>query len=95
MDILDLEEKSVYLRPEVSVYLACSLSSGENRAFKDDVLAQTATIFSNAGFAVRNPANHTPPGSPHSAAEVYLENTFHSINSDFIFFLRLGGFDHK
>jgi len=87
---IDLEDPRAYVCPKLSVYLACSLSSDENRVFKDEVLSTTARIFTEAGFEVYNPALHTPPGSPHTPSEVYFEDLFHPINSDFIFFLRLG-----
>jgi hypothetical protein len=87
---IDLEDTRTYVRPELSVYLACSLTSDERRSFKDDVLSSTAKVFADAGFKVHNPALHTAPGSPHSPSEVCFEDLFRTINADFIFFLRLG-----
>jgi len=87
---IDLEDPRAYVRPELSVYLACSLTSDEKRTFKDDVLSNTARVFTEAGFKVHNPAFHTPPGSPHTPSEVYFEDLFRTINADFIFFVRLG-----
>src|SRR5262249_22695714 len=57
---------------------------------KETVLRDTEHVFQEAGFSVYNPAGHTLPGSPHSAAEVYFEDLWHTINSDFICFVRLG-----
>src|SRR5438270_4944304 len=88
--VVDLEDAGIYVRPELSVYLACSLTSDEGRSFKDDVLSSTARIFAEAGFKVHNPALHTPPGSPHTPSEVCFEDLSRTINADFIFFLRLG-----
>src|SRR5262245_544423 len=88
---IDLEELGPYFRRNrLSVYLACSLTSGDDRAFKDEVLANTARIFAEAGFLVQNPADRTSPGSPHTYSEVYFEDLFLTIGADFIFFLRLG-----
>lgn len=88
--IVDIEDTQQYVRLPLSVYIACSLTSNENRIFKNGVLANTARIFEEAGFKVRNPGAHTPPGSPHLPTEVYFEDLFRTISSDFIFFLRLG-----
>lgn len=87
---IDVEDTRRYVRPQLSIYLACSLTSVENRTFKDEVLAKVARIFAEAGFKVHNPSLHTPPGSPHSPTEVYFEDLFRTIGADFIFFLRLG-----
>jgi hypothetical protein len=87
---IDVEDTCEYLRPQLSVYLACSLTSDQNRPFKDEVLGEVAQIFAEAGFDVHNPALHTPPGSPHLPSEVYFEDLYRTIGADFIFFLRLG-----
>lgn len=87
---MDLEDVSAYLRCPLSVYLACSLTSADNRAVKDRVLAKTERVFAEAGFKVYNPAARTPPGSPHTPCEVYFEDLFRTISADFVFFVRLG-----
>src|SRR5436305_9438761 len=87
---IDVEDPRGYVYPRLTVYLACSLTSTDNRSLKDEILVNTARIFSQAGFDVHNPALHTPPGSPHTPSEVYFEDLFHTINADFVFFIRLG-----
>jgi hypothetical protein len=87
---IDIEDTWEYERPRLSVYLACSLTSDENSVFKREVLFETERIFTEAGVKVYNPAHHTPLGSPHTDSEVYLEDLWHPVNSDYIFFLRLG-----
>jgi hypothetical protein len=89
-DDLDDIRLCVHLHSQLRVYIACSLTSEEDKTFKEEILSKTEAIFVRAGFAVYNPATHTPPGSPHTDSEVYAEDVFRPINSDFIIFLRLG-----
>src|SRR5436309_587125 len=81
---IDLEDPQTYLRPRLRVYLACSLTSDEDRPLKDAILAAAERVFTEAGFDVHNPACHTPPGSPHTPAEVYVDDLSHTVNADFI-----------
>jgi hypothetical protein len=89
-ELIDLEEDWLYRDPKFSVYLACSLTSGDSRQLKEAVLTGIERVFLEAGFDVHNPRNHTPPGSPHTPAEVYFGDLACTITSDLIFFNRLG-----
>ncbi len=87
---LDLEDPDSYLRPNLSVYLACSLTAREDRDFKDQILAASERTFTECGYRVCNPGRRTPPGSPHTASEVCLEDLAQVANADLVFFLRFG-----
>jgi hypothetical protein len=88
--LIDLDDPGEYVRPRLKVYLACSLTTDDNRVLKKAVLAGTERTFLEAGIDVHNPGRHTPPGSFHSPTQVYFEDLHHTISADLIFFVRLG-----
>src|SRR4051812_4763627 len=87
---IDIDDIGQFVRPKLKVYLACSLTTDDNRLLKKEVLAGTERTFLEAGIDVHNPGRHTPPGSFHSPTQVYFEDLNHTISADLIFFVRLG-----
>jgi nucleoside 2-deoxyribosyltransferase len=85
----ELEDVFAYMGDRPRVYLGCSLTSPDATKLRTQLLEEAAAVFRDFGFDVYNPADHTPPGSPHSPEEVYSIDHANAMCSDVVFFIRL------
>ncbi len=88
-DQFELEKVSDYFGARPTVYLGCSLTSPDLTSLRSRLLQEAAEVFQDCGFDVYNPADHTPPGSPHLPREVYAVDHTNAMRCDLVFFIRL------
>lgn len=85
---IDLEDMNEYFGPCPTVYLASSLTSPDLTSLRTVLIQKASSAFSQMGFTVYDPHEHTPLCSFHAPEDVYEINHDHSMEADLIFFLR-------